>query len=180
MSLCAPKLPGDFTQVETRHLVLQSTERDAEIAGRSGDVPVGLLERPQDEVALECVAGLLEQRVAGRWSRIQLGEVVLERQVLVGDPLLVAYRDEALDEVFQLTNVSWPPVRRQDLQCRTGDPANRLSELCLVPIEKQPGKLREIFDAIAQRRHPDRDYVDSVIQIFAEPSVFDGLLQIDV
>ena len=53
--------------------------------------------------------------------RVQLGEVVLERQVLVGDPLLVADRDEPLDQVLELADVARPPVRRQDLQRRVGD-----------------------------------------------------------
>ena len=89
-----------------------------EVARGRGHVPVGLLERAQDEVALERVARLLEPRLAGRRRRVELGEVVLERQVLVGDPFLVADRDEPLDQVLELADVARPPVRRQDLQRR--------------------------------------------------------------
>ena len=78
-----------------------------------------LLERAQDEVALERVARLLEQRLAGRRRRVELGEVVLERQVLVGDPLLVADRDEPLDQVLELADVARPPVRRAGSSARS-------------------------------------------------------------
>ena len=54
---------------------------------------------------------------------VELREVVLERQILVGDPLLVAHRDQPLDQVLELADVARPPVRRQDLQRRVGDAA---------------------------------------------------------
>ena len=114
----APELPGEVPQVEPGHLVLQRAERDAQVARRRRHVPVRLLERAQDEVALERVARLLEQRVARRRRRVELREVVFERQVLVGDPFLVADRNEPLDQVLELADVAGPPVRRQDLQRR--------------------------------------------------------------
>src|SRR6188472_2249058 len=49
----APEYAGQIAQLQPRHLVLERAERDAEIACRCGDVPVGLLERAQNEIAFE-------------------------------------------------------------------------------------------------------------------------------
>src|SRR6478672_2935634 len=150
----------EIAQLETSHLVFQRAERDTEIASGRGHVPVGLLERAENEVALEGVAGLLEQRLAGRRAGVQLGEVVLHREVLVGDPLLVADRDESLDEVLELPDVARPPVRGQDFYRRIRDPEHRLPELDPVALEKEPGQLRQVVEAFAERRHPNGDDVD--------------------
>ena len=111
---------------------------------------------------------------------VELGEVELERQVLVGDPFLVADRDQPLDQVLELADVARPPVRRQDLQRRIGDALDLLAELRLVAVEEEPRQLRQILDAIAQRRHPDRDDVDPVVEVLAEAPFLDRLLEIDV
>jgi hypothetical protein len=68
--------------------------------------------------------------------------MILERQVLVGDPLLVAHRHEPLDQVLELADVAGPPVRSQDLQRRVRDPLDRLAELRLVAIEEQARQFR--------------------------------------
>src|SRR6185437_4346008 len=51
----AAKLAGDVAQIEPRHLVLQRAERDPQIAGAGGHVPVRFLERAENEVPLERV-----------------------------------------------------------------------------------------------------------------------------
>src|SRR4029453_14608007 len=128
----------------------------------------------------EGIARFLEQGVAGRGPRIQFREVVLERQILVSDPLLVADGHEPLDEVLQLTDVSRPPVRRENFQRRPGDAANGFPKLGLVTIQEQPRELRQVLDTIAQRAHPNRNDVDPVIEIPPEPAVLDRLFKIDV
>src|SRR4051795_10923729 len=140
----AAQLAREIAQLETGHLVFERAERDPEVAGRRRDVPVRLLERAEDEVALEGVAGLLKQRFARRLAGVQLREVVLERQVFIGDPFLVADGDKALDQVLQLTDVAWPPVRREDLQRRVRDPEHRLSELDPIALQEEPGQLRKV------------------------------------
>ena len=179
--LGAAQLARDLAQIQPRHLVLQRAQRDAEIPRSRGDVPVGLLERPEDEIALERIARLLKQRLAGGRPRIELGEVVFEREVLVGDPLLVAHRDQPLDQVLELADVAratstTPGSSALNPRCRA--PACGTS--CLIAIEEKPGELRQILEPVAERRHPDRDDVDPVIQVLPEPPVLDRLLQIDV
>src|SRR3954452_8880930 len=104
----AAELPRDVAEIQARHLELQRAERDSEIAGGRGHVPVGFLERTQDEVALERVARLLEKSLCRRRARVELGEVILERQVLVGDPLLVRPRAQPFDQILELADVAGP------------------------------------------------------------------------
>ena len=75
---------------------------------------------------------------------------------------------ESLDEVLQLPHVAWPPVVHQDLHRRVGDPLDRLAESCLVPLQEEAYQVREVLDSLAQRREPEGDDVDAVVQIFAE------------
>ena len=57
----------ELPHVELVHLVLQRAQRNSKVLGGAGDVPAALLERSQDEVALERVGRVLEQAV-GRAS----------------------------------------------------------------------------------------------------------------
>ena len=59
-------------------------------------------------------------------------------------------------------------------------PCTGLRNLRLVALEEQPRQLRQVLDAIAQRRHPDRDDVDPVVEVLAEPPFLDRLLEVDV
>ena len=45
-----------------------------------------------------------------RALRLELREVELERQILFGDVVLVADRDQPLDQVLELADVARPPV----------------------------------------------------------------------
>ena len=47
-------------------------------------------------------------------------------------------------------------------------------------MEEEPRQLGQVLDAVAQRRHPDRDDVDAVVEVLAEPSFLHRLLEIHV
>src|SRR4029453_12071546 len=83
LALCSPQLSREVPQGEPRHLVLQRAQRDAQIAGRGGDVPVRFFERSKNEVPLERIAGLLEKRLARGGRRGEPGKVGLERKIFV-------------------------------------------------------------------------------------------------
>ena len=108
--LGAAKFLGELANLEAIHLEFQRAERNAEIPRRGRHVPTGFFERAQDEVTLERVRGFLEQAFALRRHAIELGEMELERQILVRNPLLVADRDEPLDQILELADVAGPPV----------------------------------------------------------------------
>ena len=93
---------------------------------------------------------------------VELGDVELVGQVLVGDPVLVGDRHQPLDQVLELADVPRPPVRAEDLQRRIGDALDVLPELDVVAAQEEPRELRQVLDAVAQRRHPDRDDVEPV------------------
>ena len=100
-------LPGQLANFEPLHLELQRAERHAQVTRGLRDVPGVPLERAQQEIPLERHQRPIEQ--AGVRSRpIELDHVKLERQVLVGDELVIDDGDEALDQVFELANVSGP------------------------------------------------------------------------
>src|SRR5437763_3041819 len=101
---------GELADVEPIHLELQGTERNAEIARRRSHVPSRFFKRAQDEVALEGVGRLLEEAFAAARHLVELGKMELERQILVGDPLFVAHRDQPLNQVLELADVPGPPV----------------------------------------------------------------------
>src|SRR4051794_13831359 len=60
----AAEFPGNIAQVEPRHLVFERAQGNAKVPGSRRDVPVRLLQRPQDEIALEGVARFLEEGLA--------------------------------------------------------------------------------------------------------------------
>ena len=59
-------------------------------------------------------------------------------------------------------------------------PLTGLRNLLAVALEEQPRQLRQILEAIAQRRHPDRNDVDPVVEILAEAAFLHRALEIDV
>ena len=115
-----------------------------------------------------------------RALRLELREVKLERQVLFGDVVLVADRDEPLDQVLELADVARPPVLLQHRHRRVGDALDRLPEPRVVAAQEELGELRDVLGALAQRRQLDRDDVDPVVEVLAEPPFLDRLLEIDV
>ena len=68
----------------------------------------------------------------------------------------------------------------QDVERGLGDSLDVLAELDVVAAEEEARQLGEILEPIAQRRHPDRDHVEPVVQVLAEPAVLDRLVEIDV
>ena len=66
------------------------------------------------------------------------------------------------------------------LQRRVGDALNVLPELHVVAAQEETRQLGQVLDAVAQRRHPQRDDVQAVVEVLAERSLLDRLLQVDV
>ena len=127
----APRsLRASSPQVEPVHLVLQRAQRNAEVAGGGGDVPAGLLERPQDEVALEGVAALPRtgcRRSAGaesswaKWNSSGRSSSVIQSLSLTATSRSIRFSSSRMLPGHQYA--------LQDLQRRVGDAADRLAEL---------------------------------------------------
>src|SRR4030095_4107966 len=71
-------------------------------------------------------------------------------------------------------------VGAEAFERRTVYALNVLAELDVVAAKEEPRELREIFEAFAERRHPERDHVEPVIQVLAEARLFHRLLEVDV
>src|SRR5207247_7281173 len=102
------------------------------------------------------------------------------RYVICGNSILVGHRDEPFDDIFELAYVSRPPVAAENLQCRVCDALNALSELDVIPAKEETRKIRQVLDALAQRRHPDRNDVEPVVQVLPERPLLHRPFEIDV
>src|SRR5262245_37236566 len=114
------------------------------------------------------------------WNAIELGEVKFEGQVFVSDPFLVAHGDQPLHEVLQLPDIPRPPVTFQNSQSGIRDALNVLPEPAFVASQEETHEVREVVDAITQRRQLDGDDVDAIVEVLAKAAVLDGLLQVAV
>src|SRR5260370_8543806 len=104
----------------------------------------------------------------GGRPRLQLREVELQRQILVGDVVLVADRDEALDEILELADVARPPVLLEHGHRRISDALHVLAEPRVVAAQKKIDELWNVFGALAPRRNLNRDDFHAVIKILAK------------
>src|SRR5688572_22615237 len=82
-SLVAADLSRQLPNLEPVHFELERAEGDAERPGGGRDVPARLLERPDDEVALEGRDGALQEVLRGRALGVELRYMQLVGQILV-------------------------------------------------------------------------------------------------
>src|SRR5262245_50963412 len=163
-ALGAPQSPRKLPHVQFVHLVFEGAKGNPQVLGGPGDVPAVLLKGPQNEIPLERVGRLLEQAVAAAPGRLQLREVELERQVLLGDVVLVADRDEPLDQVLELADITWPPVLPEHRHRRIGNAEDPLPKPGVVTTKKKLGELWDVVGALPQWRQLDRNDVDPVVE----------------
>ena len=123
-SLRSAKPLRDLADFQTIHLEFQRAEGDAEIAGRRRDVPSRFFQRPQDEIALECVGGLLEQAFPVRGDAIELGE--LTRLIAAQQPAIAMEAGSALFMNFRelLTTLIGAPLTERLLQAAWSTPSS--------------------------------------------------------
>src|SRR5438552_3487761 len=172
--------PGDPPNLELVHLVLERTERHTEKLGGRCDVPAAALEAPQDEIPLEGPRRIVEQAEARRRLRLELGEMELERKILLGDLFLVADRHDTLDEVLQFADVAGPVISLQDCERRFRHSRDAFVEPLGVATHETLGQDRNVLGPFAQGWQPDGNDVDAVVEIIAKPLFLDRPLQVHV
>src|SRR5262249_8853176 len=116
----------------------------------------------------------------GRPFGIELGDVQLVREILVGNPVLVGYRNDPLDQVLEFPDVPGPPVGAEDAERRIGNPLNTLAKLLVITANEEPGEVWQVLEPVTKRRHADGNDVQSPVKVFAERSLLDGLVQVDI
>src|SRR5262249_39395127 len=115
-----------------------------------------------------------------RAPRLELGKVELERQILFGNEVFIADSHQAFDQVLQLADVARPPVALQHRHRGVRDAADTLPEPRVVTAQKKVGELWDVLAPFTQRGQLDRNDVDSIVEVLAEPAFLDGLFKIDI
>jgi hypothetical protein len=88
--------------------------------------------------------------------------------------------DEAFRDVLQFPDVARPPVRHQALLGRGGELRHRPLMGGTGLREKMPQENAHILGSIAERRHAQRDDVQSIVQILAKLAGGDAIAQVAV
>ncbi len=198
MSARQPRLPAAGRR--NRHalvrifveLVAQRPDRDAEDVGGVGAVAEAVLERLDDEVALDIGDGASDQRPChglGRERRMRHGRRVLGvaqaqavgREDAVGADL-VAGREQhrTVDGVLELAHVARPAVEHQGA-ARLGRQRTRGDAVGGgVFLDEVLGELDHVGRALAQRRDLQVDDVEAEEEVLAELACAHRLDQVAV
>ena len=103
---------GDVANLQPVDFELQRRQGHTQISGSLRDVPCVALERTHQIVALECGEGTIQQ-AALAFVLIEIGDMEFQREVVVGNPVAIARRDYAFDQVLELADVPRPPIAAQ-------------------------------------------------------------------
>ena len=103
-----------------------------------------------------------------------------QRQMLRRDEAAVAQNRRSLEDVPQFSNVSRPVVLDQQLPGVARNPAGGLPRPRPISSEKRLAERQDVIAAISQRRQPDREHVEPIIEIFAELPVGDPALKVTI
>src|SRR5690606_37210249 len=153
-------------------------------AVRPGHPPAALLERPKHVASLELadlgfgqypIVVPLRDRLRDLGRGQDIGHREIEAQHLT------ARQDHrSLADVFQLANVSRPVVPLEQRRLLLRQRERRVTELLACPLEEMARELHDVVAALAERRNVDREYAQAIVEVLAEASRGDLLLEIAV
>src|SRR5438309_6026089 len=182
--LCLPRQPVALD------LLVQVAPRHLQCARRLGDVPVVLLElgeqvRPLGRL-LELFEGSHPQPVRVAVELPAAGAGSAAQRTRPHEPLHIRLthlrprrqNQEALYRVAELADVPGPLVRLEALQGGGREAPRRQARPLGELIAKVLHQPRDVAGALAQRRDVDRDDVESVQQVLAEPPLPDFLVEV--
>src|ERR1700739_1608085 len=84
----------------------------------------------------------------------------------------------ALQDIFQLTDVSWPGVLLEQVEGVLGDFDPRPAVFAAEDAQKFAGERGNVLLALAQRRHEEGNYVEAVKEILAEVALGDLFFEV--
>src|SRR5690554_4449062 len=96
------------------------------------------------------------------------------------DDLPVAKKKTAFDQVLELADISREFIGEQERFRLGTDSANSPPQSLVVAIEEMRKEQRDVLGALSQRRKLDVDDVQAVVEIFAQPSFADLLLEVSI
>ena len=152
--------------------VAQGVRRDAEPRRRVGDVAAGLAERARDLLPLQARHAIaemgagLDPRRGRRRGRGRRGEL----QHLRRHQRSFAQQRDALHDVGQLAHVAGPRVREQGRRRGLVQPLGRHAVIAAGAGEEVLGQGRDVRPALAQRRQPELEHGEPVVERVVEPA----------
>ena len=161
-------------------LVAQRADRDAEDVGGMGAVAEAMLQRFQDQIALDVGDGAPDQRAGDlfggeggvRHRRHGLGEVetvaVRRQDGVDADLVALRHQHRAVHGVFQFADVALPAVGGQHPPRFGGNRPHRHAVGVGIFLGEMLRQFEDIGRAIAQRRDLQVDDVEPEQQILAE------------
>ena len=103
-------------------------------------------------------------------GRARVPAVHERRQVLDLDEPALGHDRRPLDDVAQLADVAGPGVPLEDPHRALVDRGHRPAVARVELADERLNEQRQILLAVAQRRQADREHVEAVEQIFAQPA----------
>src|SRR5205823_12389721 len=101
-------------------------------------------------------------------------------QIGDGDFRSLRHQDRTLDRVFELADVSRPPVADQKVIDRGRERLDVLLVALAELVQEIVAQEWNVFGALAKRRYTQRNRVDAEIQSLAQPAVAQRGVEIDV
>ena len=87
---------------------------------------------------------------------------------------------QALHFVLELAHVARPVVGHQEFHRALREARHGAPHLARILLQEVPGQERDVVASLAQRRHADREDVESVVQVLTEAARFDLFLEVAV
>ena len=94
-------------------------------------------------------------------------------QVAGGDAGPAAHGDGALDGGLELADVARPVVPLQDVEGIAGEARDVLVEFLRVTVAERLGQELDVGPPVPQGRRREHDHADPMIELLAEPPLFD-------
>src|SRR5579872_2781199 len=150
-------------------LAVDRARRDPEELRGDGLVPPRVAQRLANDAQLDLVEGGadLERERRGR-GRLGLGDVV--REIALAEGVVAREHHGALDDVLELAYVAWPRVVHHPLERPARRVEPRSAVLRAVQAQEVIDQQRDVLASRAERRRRDRDDVEPVVEVLAEPS----------
>ena len=146
---------------------MQGLGADSQHFGGAGLVPARVFERQLDQLSLRLVdahpsgepEGITRRR---RGVAEEVGWKLVDSDLRIGGENHCAF-----DDVPEFSNVAWPGVSFQRVQCGRLNSLD-LPSVTLVELHQEGlNQQRNILATLSQRRHRDRHDVDPVVQVLA-------------
>ena len=103
---------------------------------------------------------------------VDLGHLKAGRKQPGVDDLSVGEQYGPLNGVLELPDISRPVIGHQQIDCWSGQPHDGSVMPPAVFLDEMIRQKDDVGTAIPQRRHMNREYVETIVEIGSEPTVF--------